>query len=348
MAEDDKVKQVIHKYGLPEVPPCKIYHSNMQTNPEQDAILKCLELKTLSTEEESNLKEAISFYKEVFPALQAIELSTLTYEEAEEIKQYLSKVINFNLMVFNDVNFEVIFRISIIKESFRIKGKVRDPKYLRYPDLNIIKESKVYNRANTCDTTVFYASFLENVALRETKPQKGQKIILSIWKNKTGKPFSSYPITNASVNNQWIQKSTKAFKETKEANHPLFAEIMDLNLSFLASEFIKDCRITNQYRLEYLYSAYFAERILSPLREDDPVADFDFIIYPSVAWKHREENIAMTTTAFSRLELVLAKEYEVQETFYHLELPIETCPAKLKFIRAANWFEKDLIIWEDE
>ncbi|MBA3680491.1 MAG: hypothetical protein H0W73_04910 [Bacteroidetes bacterium] len=342
------LEEVMQKYNLPPVPACKIYHADMQTNPEQDVILKCINPEKITPEEEEVLKDAVTFYKEAFPALKAINLSVLSFEDAENLKKYLEAVFNFNLMVFNNIHFEVVFRISIVKDSFREKGKVRDPKFLRYPDLKIVQDSRLYNRANTCDTTVFYASFLENVALRETKPEKGQTIILSIWKNKTGKPFNSYPITNAKIKNEGIEKANKAFEETKTMNHPLFAEIMDLNLAFLASEFVKECPINNPNRLEYFYSAFFADRILSPLREDDPIADYDFIIYPSVAWKHREENIAMTTTALNnKMLLVQAKEFEVLETYYDQDLPTEVCPAKLRFIREANWFEKDLIIWDE-
>lgn len=306
------MEQIIQKNNLPPIPNCKIYGADLKTNPEQDAITKCLNNESLSPNEENILKEAINFYKIVFPSLKAINLSKISYEEVEELKKYLNSVFNFNIMVFNDVHFEVVFRISIVKESFREKGKVRHPKYLRYPDLKIVKESKLYNRANTSDATVFYASFYENVALKETKPKKGDKIILSIWKNITGKPFNSYPITNSSINNDGIKKANNAFQKMKDSSHPLFAEIMDLNLAFLASEFVKSLPVVNPNRTEYLYSAYFSDKLLSPLREDDPVPNYDFIIYPSVAWNHQHENIAMTTNALdTKMKLVQATEYVV-------------------------------------
>jgi hypothetical protein len=343
------LEEIIQKFNLPPIPACKIYHANLQTNPEQDAILKCISHKALTAEDEMHLKEAIEFYKAVFPALQAIPLSEISLQDSEDLKKYLEAVFNFNLMVTNDIHFEVIFRVSVIKDSFLEKGKVRSPKYLRYPDLDIIKKAGIYNRANSFNATVFYASFHEHVALRETKPEKGQRIIISVWKNITGKPFNSYPITNASIQNEGVQKATKAFKETKAANHPLFAEIMDLILAFLASEFVKDVPINHPNRLEYFYSAFFADRLLSPLRADDPSPNYDFIIYPSVAWKHQHENVAMTKDSLdAKMKIIHAIEYEVGDTFYDKELGLDEAPAKLKFLREAKWFEKDLIIWEDE
>lgn len=337
----------VTKYNLPPIPVCKIFTSEVTS--EQEALVKCMSRKTLNDNDVIALKDAITFYKQLFPLLKAIDLSIISLEEAEDLKKYLGVVFNFNLMVSNDINFEFVFRISIIKDSFREKGKVRTPTYLKYPPLSLVKKVGVYNRANTNNKTVFYASFLEHVALRETKPQKGDKIILSVWKNITGKSFNSYPISNSAVANEGVQKATKAFQETKETIHPLMGEIMDLHFSFLASEFVKNSPIVNPKRLEYLYSAYFADRLLAPLKEGDPSPRYDFIIYPSVAWKHQHENIAMTDEALdTKMRIIHAVEYEVEDTFYDRELTLEEMPAKLRFIREAHWFEKDLIIWEDD
>ena len=105
----------------------------------------------------------------------------------------------------------------------------------------------------------------------------------------------------------------------------------------------------NANRLEYLYSAYFADRLLSPLREGDPTPNYDFIIYPSVAWEHKHENVAMTPDALeNKMKLIHAIEYEVLDTEYDWTVDMDHMPVKMKLIREAKWFENDLIIWEDE
>lgn len=334
-------------FNLPSLPSSKEYDGKM--TPEQKAIMKCLESGELTSENIDSLKKSIAFYKEAFSKLKEINLSNLREDEAEELKSYLNQVFNFKIFVFNDLHFNFLFRVSIVHPDFLEKGKVRNPKYLRNPPIELVKEKGLYNRANTSDKTVFYASFYENVALRETKPQVGDRIIISTWKNTTGKPFNSFPITNSTVDNDGIRKATEAFEETKKYNNPYFAEIMDLILGFLAEEFVKEVKTTNPKRYEYLFSAYFADMVFSPFNEDDPTPRCDFIIYPSVAWQHKHENVAVIPESVdSKLKLVRTEEYEVTETFYEKELGLKDSPAKLNLLRQADWIEEDNIIWEDD
>ena len=109
--------------------------------------------------------------------MKAIPLSEITDEDLEELKTYLSSVFNFKIIIQNDINFEYLFRVTPVNESFVEKGKVRTPKYLTYPPLDIVKKMGKYNRANSPEKTVFYASFFENVALRETKPEKDSTLL---------------------------------------------------------------------------------------------------------------------------------------------------------------------------
>lgn len=334
-------------FDLPEIPTSKKYIDKM--TPEQIAINKCISGDELTESDTATLKESIEFYKLVFPKLKEINLSIITEEQVSELKTYLKSVFNVMIIISNNINFEVLFRVSYVKDDFLEKGKVRKPSFLTYPPLNIVKKNGVYNRANSDEKTAFYASFYENVALRETKPQKGERIIISVWRNVSGKPFSSYPISNASVKNEGVEKATQALKETQKHNNPLFAEIMDLVIGFLATEFVKDCEIVNKKKFEYLYSSFFADQLLETREENELIPNTDFIIYPSVAWKHEHENVVVSSKAVDeKLKLVHLKEYLVEDTFYDKELTKEEMPAKLKFIREASWIEDDLIIWEDE
>lgn len=333
-------------FDLPEIPISKQYIENM--TPEQMAIHKCVMNQALNAEDEIILKESIEFYKLAFPKLKQIDLSIITDEEVETLKTYLRQVFNLLITISNDLHFNVLFRVSFVREQFLEKGKVRNPSFLSFPPIELVKKTGVYNRANSCEKTAFYASFYKNVAIRETKPLKNQRIIISAWKNITGKPFSSYPISNVPIKHRGVEKATKALKELEADLNPLFAEIMDLIIGFLASEFVKDCAIIHQKKYEYLYSAFFADQILTERQESEYIKNTDFIIYPSVAWKHKHENVVVTPNSIDKLELFHAEEYLVEETYYEKELELTEMPAKLKLIREAHWFEKNLIIWEDE
>jgi hypothetical protein len=115
----------------------------------------------LTDADKAALKESIVFYKDVFPKLQSIDLNTISSDEVIELRAYLDKVFNVEVMVFNDVQFDLLYRVTIVAEDFREKGKVRDTKYLKYPPLDIVVKKGVYNRANSHEKTVFYASFLK-------------------------------------------------------------------------------------------------------------------------------------------------------------------------------------------
>ena len=54
-----------------------------------------------------------------------------------------------------------------MKESFLEDGKVRDPKYIMHPPVEVLQAFGLYNRASSPNLTVFYASFHETVALHE-------------------------------------------------------------------------------------------------------------------------------------------------------------------------------------
>lgn len=334
------------KYNLPQIPLIKNYYSDT-ANPEHDALLKAMEPGAKLTDADENiLKEAIDFYSLVFESLKAIPLSSLSLDEASDLIEYLKYVFTFSLPIGNDLHIERIHRVTVVEENFLEKGKIRHPKYLTYPPLKVIKRLNRYGRGNSIITTGLYAAFSENVAIRETKPIAGSKIVISQWVPVSNLPFNSYPITNSDVDNDEVRKATLAFKKKRSELHPSVAKIMDLHIGFLASEFVKDCPMTNPHRLEYFFSAYFAEQTLQKIPPEIGMPNFDLVIYPSVAFGHKEPNILMDPISVdTKLKVVYATEYLVEETYYYKD---DGVPTKLKFIRDATWFEKDQIIWEDD
>jgi hypothetical protein len=317
--------------------------------PEQRSFDKLVNKQTLTEEENKTLLEAISFYEICYSFLKSIDLSSITDSEAIQITEFLNKVFNIELLVQNDISFKFLFRVTIVRDEFIDQGKVRDTKYLTHPPLELVQETGVYNRANSPNTTVFYASFEENVALRETKPPKGSRIIISKWKNKLDRKFISYPLmNNESVKNEALESSTKAFKEAKKIMHEHMYKINDLLLKFLSSEFVKDKPIISPKRYEYLYSSFFAEQVLSGKIPEDPAKETDLIVYPSVAYNHKEDNVAVAPRSMQDLEIVEATEYLVKETHYDKPTNIEEIAADLEFIRTSWWIEDDYIIWDDE
>lgn len=334
-------------FNFPAIPQSKVFGEKF--TPEQEALDNYYTNFKFSDADELIMKECIEFYKVAFTYLKSLPLTDFNEEDVKTVWKYLDNVFNFKIVIHNDIKFNVVFRVTILHDKFREKGKVRNPKFLYNPPLNVNKERGIYNRCNSPNSTIFYAAFDENVALRETKPQKNDLIILSHWKNKTQGSFISYPISNATItNNIGNTKATNALEKSMENRHPLLKEHSKLILDFLASEFVKDKEVTSEKKYEYLFSAYFSEHILKENNPKDPTPNIDFIIYPSVAYKHFEDNICVPERTLHRLEPFYLQEFQVIETHYEKPLTLQEFPADLKLIREATWITKDQIIWEDE
>lgn len=344
---------------FPDIPKSKIYNGN--TTPEQDAQMKLVQGMPLTEADTEALQESVSFYEEAYPFLKGINLSVITDSEKDEIIQFLDIVLNYEVIFQNNLIFKNVFRISIVKDKFLDSGKVRDVKFISYPHVDIIKDIGKYGRANSVDSTCFYCAFNPIVALLETKPNIGDRIIISQWHKDDHDPFISFPIANNDdVKNEGLENATKAFKERMSCIHPLFAKTLDLLFEFLSSEYIKSIPIKSSKAYEYLYSAYFADKTL--LNHITPVAyptqsinDYDCIIYPSIAAKHATDNIAVKPESVKRLKPVYLQDIIVEITDYdHATIYENYFPEEIdlpiggKLLRTSNNIDNGKIIWSDD
>ena len=341
-------EQVLHK-SLSEIKEEVFKIKNDEMTIEQIILFKLMFNERLSNIETQIFEDALIFYKKTLPQLKKINLSKISDKEVDKLKKYLDIIFNYGIYASNDLHFDFTFRVLIVKEEFTEKGKVRTPKFLTHPTLDLVKKWKVYNRANSFDSIVFYSSSYENVAIRETKPKKGDFIIISVWRNISGKPFNSYPISNSKVNNFGSVKAAKGLEKLTNTYHPLLKKFLNVHIDFLSSEYVKDIDIKSKNKYEYFFSAYFSDKILVPFEKKGDMNNFDCIIYPSIAWKHKHDNIAVAPqSVITKLKIVKATEYKVLETYYEKELRFDEMPVKLEFIRDTYEITDDLIIWEDE
>jgi hypothetical protein len=220
---------------FPNIPKSKIY--NGETTPEQDAQMKLVQNVTLTDSDIKVLEESVFFYEQAYPFLKSIDLSKITDDEKDNTIKFLDAVLNFHVLIQNNLRFKTLFRVSFVRNEFLDSGKIRETKYLSFPPLEVIKKLGRYGRANSPHTTCLYCAFNPTIALLETKPEIGDRIIISQWFKDDNEPFVSYPIANnETVKNQGLGKATKAFKERMTYNHPLFSRTLELFLEFLSSE----------------------------------------------------------------------------------------------------------------
>ena len=346
------IEAAIQEFGLPEIPPCKKYINDFFTL-EILAITKCKDGHTLNASEISVLKEAIEYYKQLFPILKQINLTTIDLERAQLLMKYLHHVFNILLIQQKDYQFHFLYRVTIVKDEDRKAGKIREPDKLSYPPLKIIQEKQFFNRCSTSNSTLFYASFYKNVALMEMEPEKGKKIIISKWQNPfPEKKYTFFEIPNADVNNLKVIEAKESYKKHLEGKDPLYQELLNLTTTFIASEFTKEIstkKERNPNRLEYIYSAFISDRLLKPPPQNNEITSNDLILYPSVEWKHKQENVAVDPKVHKLFKLVSAVEYEVGDTYYDKnELGLKEMPADLKEIRRSWGITNNDIIWDDD
>jgi hypothetical protein len=317
---------------------------------EQNLLSRCIQESSPSEDDLQLLNEATEFNRACFKQLKEIDLTTLNDKQYFRLKDYLRYVYSASPCIFNDVTPDIVYRVTIVVDKFLEEGKLRQSNYLSYPPLEVVRQRGVFNRANGPDRTLFYAAEREDVAIREMKPKTGSRIILSSWKNKTGMPLNCFPIClTAGINNKMADRASYAFEMIAEKMHSQVAEWMKIMFEFLASEFIKESDPINPKRYDYLFSATFADMMLQGFPESSNVRDYDAIVYPSVAWNHLPNNLAILPPVIdSKFSLVEAKEFEVLETWYEKDIPLDQIPVNLLFWRNAVGFSNGCITWEDD
>lgn len=344
---------------FPDIPKSKIYNGN--TTPEQDAQMKLVQGIPLTKADTEALQESVSFYEKAYPFLKGINLSTITDSEKDEIIKFLDTVLNYHVIIQNNLRFKTVFRVSFVRDEFLDSGKVRDAKFISYPPAEIIEQIGKYGRANSPKSTCLYCAFNPIVALLETKPKVGDRIIISQWQKDDDDPFVSYPIANnETVKNEGLERATKAFKERMSYNHPLFAKTLELLFEFLSSEYIKSAPINSPKAYEYLYSAYFADitllnHITPVAHPTEPINNYDCIIYPSIAAKHSTDNIAIKPESVKRLRPVYLQDIIVEITDYdHATIYENGFPEEIdlpiggKLLRTSNNIDNEKIVWSDD
>lgn len=339
------------KFKFPKIPSYKLFNGNSKT-PEQLIMEKIMKGGKIEKLDELILKEVIVYYTEVIDYLKTIPLDNIDIEDAKEIISNLRQIFNQNLIVSNDIGFDIVNRVTVIEPLFLEKDcKVHNPKWLIEPTIEVVKKKNLLNRCRTFDQTLFYAAFKPEVAIIERKPEVTKHIIVSTWHNHLNRTYDTYIIPNANVNNDNTTKANKVYKSYISNLHPLVQDLYNLITHFQSQEITKEVSKVNKGGFEYLFSSVFSGDAVYRKAHDPSINNPEMVLYPSVACKHREENIAMVPFAARSLKLIEAVELEVVNTYYEKELDFSKGdkPADLREIRRADtWIQPDNIIWNDD
>ncbi len=333
-------------FNLPELPIYKQYKGTI--TPEEFVLFKLNHNTSIDESEIKILQDCLDFYKRCFNALEKINLTELNATTEAELIDYLNNIFSIAYLTCRYISFNYLFRVSIIHDDFLECNKVRDIKYLSYPSKELIKEKNIYNRANTPNSTVLYASFEQPVAIMETKPRDGDRIIITRWQNVSNKEFNCYVIPNIdTIKNKDLLENALAFKNHKQAMHPLKFEILDTILLFISKQFVKEVKCQSNQRFEYLFSAFFTEQIL----RDEPSSNLEFIDcikYPSVACNHTRENLVIHPKSVNKLRILDAVEMKIISINYDNTFDWENIPVKYEIKRKSSQIIGNRIIWNDD
>ncbi len=165
----------------------------------------------------------------------------------------------------------------------------------------------------------------------------------SDWKVKELKPLNFFPIFFITqYNNGPYDPHNPLSLEVKELHKEFTYGLSDferkgydLAMEFLAKCFAKEVDETNHF--DYYLSAYISKRIF-----DNPILNYEGIVYPSVQSKLGMSNMAIKPSVFDdKFELV-----EVRHEFNII------LPNRNGFNNVISWsrsfdLQNDLIIWED-
>lgn len=344
---------------FPQIPEHKRYNNRSRMTPEQEAMLAAInDPDNLSKKNQKILRECRDFYMRALKFLKNIDLSKINEKEANEIKSYLNRIFNYKNLISNKIYFKYLYRITLVRDNFLENGKVRSPGFIGYPPLDIVKKIGIYGRANSIERTVLYCSFSENIALLEAKPKVGDRIIISEWVKESDEPFVSYPILSNNIEiNEGLVKTYRSVDSTLSGYPDLLKRIHMFYLNFFSEEFAKDIPVVHINKFEYLFSAYFSDKILTGTDvkgQDGDDFQYDCIIYPSIASKHRTDNLAIHPDSVHKLRInslregiVTATNYETsQEDDFDINSQITVIGGVES--RVSDRIEDGRIIWSDD
>lgn len=297
--------------NLPEIPIYKKWIPNVENTREQSIADKLLNGQILIEEEIHIFLELTNFYTELYNQLSILDYSTFNEEDLENFQNYIFYAFNYTAIITNDLEISQTYRLGINEFVTGNNERITDIKFLKYPDLNKVRKSGKYNRANTPNTNVFYSTDTIDTALKELRPPLNKLVTIGVWKPKEKKKFRSYPIfhsNKANANNEGAKKAMEAFENNLKYAPPLLINYLQNYFKLLGREYSK--KINNHY--EYIISALFSEDIL--LNND---LNIDCIIYPSVGNDHVSDNLALRPSVLNN-DFYLKKviEFEIEESYY--------------------------------
>jgi hypothetical protein len=257
-------------------------------------------------------KEDLLRFKALLILLKGYAADGISEATEKYIIDLLDNAIPFFSNLILEGEFPEIHRLTINKRVLGGANKrIWNIKYLKYPPKEFVKS---YGRCNLKNQSILYACHDIFTTMNEVRPRRGDLVTESTWRLKQGQSIKYSPIfknqpSEKDVRNARSMGINQLYKEALDEYSPEVKDQIDSLVQFVTNEFSK--RVHPSDNLDYLFSAYFANKILYDLES----GSIEAIQYPSVQADLSFENLAIKPEVFdAKYELI-----EVKDMVCHLD-----------------------------
>jgi hypothetical protein len=299
--------------------------------------------ESLTKKEDEEFDELVRFYKHQIEYFKKIKLKRLNKKDLENLAKHFNNVFNISFLFTNDIHSNTFYRAVVNKELFNSNCRIYSINYLAAPPLDIIKCRGTYGRANTSNSTMFYASLDEGAMITELQNiAAGDLITISEWKQI--KSFNILPIVyddKFKGQAEYIFKTKEAFELTQKNIDLRLHDLIRTVLTFLSYEFSKVVKKPN----EYLFSANFSNNMFK-IEKSKSEPSFVGLVYPGVACDYKNFNIALEPDLIGdKIKLVSVKEIVVTKKYNFRKDHNQVIDSKLNGV--AEKIKNRQLIWNN-
>lgn len=221
----------------------------------------------------------------------------------------LKQTVPFYSHLVMEDRFPEIQRLTVNKRVLNENRRIWNIDHLKYPPKKCVKS---YGRCNMPGQSVLYATFNSLTALSEIRPEIGDIITTSKWRMKPDVTLRHCPIflnqPETTFNPRLFEIEQLYRKSIREYPNEI-QEHINLLSQFVADVFTK--RINSVSNLDYIFSAYFSDKIFNEYEN----RTIEAIYYPSVKQSLVFENIAIKPESFdTKYELIDVSDSIVETT----------------------------------
>lgn len=284
-------------------------------------------------------KQDVTNFSKILDYITNLTRNGVNPTHVDMIIRILDEAIDFESYLCHEMEFTEIHRLTINKSILGKNQRIREIAHVKYPPRECVKS---YGRCNQPGQSILYASSGMLSILSEMKPELGDLITISTWRNVDNATLTFCPIFKNQPADGIV--NINSYNYNKEFNRllknmpPNIGVKVDLLTQFVANAFSK-LFARNSNDVNYLISAYFSDIMLNRYNNKS----IEAIFYPSVQQNLAFENLAIKPSVFDdKYRLVHVKDAIIVNT------PAQSGGGYFQEgIGDSSVFKDNTIVWDD-